>query len=90
MFILSCLVTILFSVYGNYLIDKLSLEEKYPKLGIFIKLRVKLINYYILINALLIFIVLIYSKTLLLYLYKAYYCIKIEYLYITLYVLVVK
>jgi hypothetical protein len=30
-FILTCLVTIIFAVYGNFLIDKLSLEKKYPK-----------------------------------------------------------
>lgn len=59
LFILSCLVTILFSVYGNFIINKLSLEEKYPKIAIFIKLRVKLQHSYILINTLLIFIVLI-------------------------------
>nr|YP_010564210.1 hypothetical protein OYW92_mgp30 [Epichloe bromicola]UYX62194.1 hypothetical protein [Epichloe bromicola] len=58
-FVLTCLVTILFSVYGNKLIDKLNLEQKYPKLASFIKLRVKLQHTYVFINTLLIIIALI-------------------------------
>jgi len=46
-FILTCLITILFSFYGNYLIKYLSLETKYLKLSSIIKLRVKLQHFYI-------------------------------------------
>ena len=58
-FIFTCLTTILFAFYGNYLIEKLSLELKYPKLSGIIKLRVKLQHYYILTNSLFIFIALV-------------------------------
>jgi hypothetical protein len=58
-FIFTCLITILFTFYGNYLIEKLSLEQKYPKLSSIIKLRVKLQHYYILTNSLFIFIALV-------------------------------
>ncbi|KAH8836184.1 LAGLIDADG endonuclease, partial (mitochondrion) [Drechmeria coniospora] len=58
-FILTCLITILFAIYGNILIDKLNLEEKYPKLASFIKLRVKLLHIYVFINTLLILIALV-------------------------------
>jgi|ERR1700730_249377 len=58
-FIFTCLITILFAFYGNYLIEKLSLEQKYPKLSGIIKLRVKLQHYYILTNSLFIFIALV-------------------------------
>ena len=53
-FIFTCLVSIIFAVYGNFLIDRLSLEEKYPKLAFVIKLRVKLQNSYIYVNSILI------------------------------------
>jgi hypothetical protein len=59
MFIFTCLISILFAFYGNFLIEKLSLEKKYPKLSGIIKLRVKLQHYYIIINSLFIFIALI-------------------------------
>jgi hypothetical protein len=58
-FIFTCLITILFAFYGNYIIEKLSLEQKYPKLSGIIKLRVKLQHYYILTNSLFIFIALV-------------------------------
>lgn len=50
-FILSCIISILFAVSGNYLIQNFSLEEKMPKLSKIIKLRVKFQYYYILINS---------------------------------------
>jgi hypothetical protein len=60
LFILTCIVTIIFAVYGgNFIINKLSLEEKYPKLAKFIKLRVKLQHTYIVVNTLLILVFLI-------------------------------
>lgn len=52
LFILSCLVSILFAFYGKFLIEKLSLEERWPKLSGIIKLRIKFQHYYILINTL--------------------------------------
>lgn len=58
-FILTCIITIIFSVYGNIIINKLSLEKKYPKLSKFITLRVKLQHTYVLINTLLIASVLV-------------------------------
>jgi len=38
------------NLYGNYLLDRFKLEEKYPKLAIFIKFRQKVSKYYILSN----------------------------------------
>jgi hypothetical protein len=58
-FIFTCLITILFAFYGNYLIENLSLEQKYPKLSRIIKLIVKLQHYYIFTNSLFIFIALV-------------------------------
>ena len=49
-FIITCIISILFAVSGNYLIDKFSLEEKLPKLSKVIQLRVKFQRYYIFIN----------------------------------------
>nr|YP_010759104.1 hypothetical protein QEO35_mgp15 [Hericium alpestre]WEX32018.1 hypothetical protein [Hericium alpestre] len=53
-FIFTCLVSIICSFYGNFLIDKLSLDKIYPKLSSIIKLRVKLQHYYIITNTILI------------------------------------
>lgn len=58
--VLSCLITILIAFYGNFLIDKFSLEEKYPKLSGIIKLRRKFQHYYIISNSLIIIIALIF------------------------------
>ena len=59
LFILTCLVTIILAVYSNFIIKKLDLEEKYPKLAKFINFRIKLQHTYILVNTLLILVVLI-------------------------------
>lgn len=59
-FIFTCLVSIIFAVYGNFLIDKLSLEQKYPKLSSLIRIRVNLQHYYIMINTLFIVLGLIF------------------------------
>jgi hypothetical protein len=58
-FILTCLVSIIFAVYGNFLIDKLSLEKKYPKLSKIISLRVKVQHFYVISNTLFILTALI-------------------------------
>ena len=58
-FIFTCLVSIIFAVYGNFLIERFSLEERYPKLAFFMRLRVKLQHTYIITNTLFIVIALI-------------------------------
>ena len=50
-FILTCIISILFAISGNYLIDKFSLEQKLPKLSKVIQLRVKFQRYYVFINS---------------------------------------
>ena len=49
-FIISSLFGISINLYGNYLLDRFKLEEKYPKIAIFIKIRRKVSKYYILSN----------------------------------------
>lgn len=56
MFILTCIISIFYSIFGNYLINKLSLEERLPKLSKIIKLRVTFQKYYIIINSVFIII----------------------------------
>jgi hypothetical protein len=51
-FIFICLIKILFTIYGNYLILKFSLEKLLPKLNSIIKSRIKLEHYYIISNSL--------------------------------------
>jgi hypothetical protein len=58
-FIFTCLVSIIFAVYGNFLIDRLSLEKKYPKLAFVIRLRVKLQHTYVITNSIFILVSLI-------------------------------
>ena len=55
-FILTCLISILFAIFGNFFIEKLSLEKRFPKLSGIIRLRAKLQHTYIFINSLLIII----------------------------------
>jgi hypothetical protein len=50
-FIFTCVVSILFAISGNYLINKFSLEQNFPKLKTIIELRVKFQNYYVIINS---------------------------------------
>lgn len=56
-FILSCVFGITVNLYGNYLLERFKLEEKYPKIAIFIEYRQKASKYYIISN--LIFIVIV-------------------------------
>lgn len=58
-FIFTCIITILLSISGNYLINKFSLEQKLPKLSKIIQLRVKFQNYYVFINTVFIIIAII-------------------------------
>ena len=55
-FILTCIINIFYSICGNYLINKFSLEERFPKLSKIIKLRVTFQKYYIIINSVFIII----------------------------------
>jgi hypothetical protein len=48
--IISCVFSIAVNLYGNYLLNRFKLEEKYPKLAIFIKYRQTVSKYYILSN----------------------------------------
>lgn len=56
--ILSCLITKILILYGNFLIKKFNLNEKYPKLAKFIELRIKFQRYYLIFIFTFIFIVL--------------------------------
>jgi hypothetical protein len=51
-FISSCVLGLVINIYGNYLLDRFQLEEKYPKVAIFIKYRKTVSKYYILLNLL--------------------------------------
>ena len=42
------------NLYSNYLLDRFKLEEKYPKIALFINYRRKLSKYYLISNFLLI------------------------------------
>jgi hypothetical protein len=57
--ILSALVSIIFIFYGNILIEKYDLVNRYPKLAKFIELRKKYQKYYFIIYCLLIFFIII-------------------------------
>ena len=57
--ILFSLCSIISIFYGEFLIQKFSLEIKFPKLAKFIQLRRKFQQFYLLINTLIIFIVII-------------------------------
>jgi len=59
LFILFCIISIISAVLGNYLIEKFSLEQKFPRLSKIIQLRVKLQYYYIIINSVFILIAIV-------------------------------
>lgn len=50
-----CLLGTILNIYGNYLLERFKLEDRYPKLALIIKYRKKLSNYYIISNCLVIF-----------------------------------
>ena len=60
MFIFACLLTILSAFYGNYFIEKFSLETKFPKFSKIIKIKVKLQHFYIITNFIYIFLALFF------------------------------
>jgi hypothetical protein len=47
---LACLISIIFVFYGDLLIKRFDLENKYPKIAKFIQLRRKFQQYYLLLN----------------------------------------
>lgn len=49
-FIIGCLVSIIFALFGNYIIEKFNLDKKYRLLSSIIRLRVKMQLYYIILN----------------------------------------
>jgi len=55
-FIAVCLNTVVLNLYGDYLLDRFKLEQRYPRLAVFIKYRKKLGKYYIISNIVFIFI----------------------------------
>lgn len=57
--IFSALISIIFIFYGNILIEKYDLENKYPRLSKIIKLRQKYQKYYFKLSCFLIFIIVI-------------------------------
>nr|YP_010455132.1 hypothetical protein NYK79_mgp16 [Porodaedalea mongolica]UUA03974.1 hypothetical protein [Porodaedalea mongolica]WCF76741.1 hypothetical protein [Porodaedalea mongolica] len=57
--IISCLISIIFIFYGDYLIQRFDLENKYPTIYKLVSLRVKYQRYYLIMNMSLIFIVLL-------------------------------
>ena len=50
LFILLCLLTIMAIVYSNFLLTYFKIEEKYPKLGRFLKIKKMFQQYYLFIN----------------------------------------
>nr|YP_010697780.1 hypothetical protein P1R16_mgp16 [Porodaedalea niemelaei]WCF76676.1 hypothetical protein [Porodaedalea niemelaei] len=57
--IISCLISIIFIFYGDYLIQRFDLENKYSTIYKIKSLRVKYQRYYLIMNMSLIFIVLL-------------------------------
>ena len=57
--IFSCVMSIIFAYYGNYLISKYTLDQKFPRLSKLISLRVKFQHYSIFLNLFLIMVTLI-------------------------------
>lgn len=56
---LSCIISIIFIYYGDWLINKYNLEKKYPNLAYIINLRKKYTRYYLISNLLFLFIIII-------------------------------
>nr|YP_010697825.1 hypothetical protein P1S03_mgp20 [Porodaedalea chrysoloma]WCF76786.1 hypothetical protein [Porodaedalea chrysoloma] len=57
--VISCLISIVFIFYGDYLIKRFDLENKYPTIYKIVSLRVKYQRYYLIMNMSLIFIILL-------------------------------
>ena len=55
--ILSCVFGITSNLYGNYLLERFKLEEKYPRLARYINYRKKMSRYYIVFNIIIIVLV---------------------------------
>ena len=48
--ILICIISIVYTIFGDYLINRFNLEEKYPSLSKIIRLRTKFQKYYLISN----------------------------------------
>lgn len=59
-FILLCLTSVIAVIYGDFLLNYLKLEEKYPRLGRFIAIRRKFQHFYLFVNLFLIIAILLY------------------------------
>ena len=57
--IFSCVISIIFVFFGDYLLERFKIEVKYPKLAEIIKLRRKFQKYYLIFNILMILSVVI-------------------------------
>lgn len=66
--ILSCCISILSIIYGNYLIDRFNIEGKYPRIYKLLSLRIKYQRYYILLNLSIIAIAALIELLIILYL----------------------
>jgi len=55
--ILGCIFSIIFNLYGNYLLDRFQLEAKYPKIALFINYRRKVSKYYLISKILIIILI---------------------------------
>jgi len=55
--ILWCAITLIINIYGEYLLERFKLENRYPKIAWIIKWRQKISKYYILSNFLLIILI---------------------------------
>lgn len=58
-FIMGCLLTIIFTFYGDLFINKLGLEQRFPKLAKFIRIRRLFVQFYLLSNTMYIILALI-------------------------------
>lgn len=54
--VFSCIVSIIFTLFGDYLIEKYSLDKRWPRFAKFIALRRKFQSYYLKLNIILIII----------------------------------
>jgi hypothetical protein len=59
LFIIFCFISIIFVLWGNFILEYFNLEQKFPWLAKFMNLRRKLVNYNLILNFTLIIIVLV-------------------------------
>ena len=59
--IIWCLFSVFLNFYGNFLLDRFKLEERFPRIAKFIQYRKKISKYYIISNILVIFILCLFN-----------------------------